>query len=219
MSVIAIFTISSESFPLGKCIRNQLTAEIEIERIAPIRKETFPFIFVWDHTNFEKLEATAREIHEIELITELETFENGKLYKISWRDGHCPLISEIIDNDGTILSAKGDSKTWEFELRFPEHMNASQFFRDVSGEGNVNIKLKSLVKEVNFESTEGTSMLTRKQERALKTAVEMGYFSVPREAHLDDVAETLGISSSAASSLLRRGCSRVFEDQLTDGLQ
>ncbi|MFD1640655.1 helix-turn-helix domain-containing protein [Halohasta litorea] len=210
MSVIATFEVSADSFPLGKSIENQSTAEIEIERVVPMRQGQFPFIFVWNHTDFEEFERSVSGLPEIESVVLLESFDNGRLYKIMWSDGDCPVIAEIISNEGTLLSAIGDPTEWVFEIRFPEHTNVSDFFRDVTDADDVELSLKSLVKEIDFESVDG-GILTDKQEQTLKTAFEMGYFCVPREAHLDDVADRLGISPSAASSLVRRGCAQLFE--------
>lgn len=46
--------------------------------------------------------------------------------------------------------------------------------------------------------------LTRRQFEALAVARESGYYEVPRETSLADVATELGVSESAASSLLRK---------------
>jgi predicted DNA binding protein len=47
--------------------------------------------------------------------------------------------------------------------------------------------------------------LTRRQFEAVGTARELGYYAVPREASLAEVADALGCSESAASTLLRKG--------------
>jgi predicted DNA binding protein len=214
MSVIATFDVSSDSFPLGKAIENQSTAEVEIERIIPMRQEKFPFIFVWNHTDYEEFEQSITTLPEIESIVLVETFDNGRLYKLEWGDNSCPVISEIVDNEGTLLSASGDPTVWEFEIRFPEHTNVSNFFRDVTDADGVELSLKSLIKEIDFESVDG-EILTDKQEQTLRTAFEMGYFCVPRRASLADVADQLGISPSSASSRLRRGYAQVFENKFT----
>ena len=214
MSIIATFTVSAESFPLGSCIENQPTAEIEIERIVPLRQKTIPFIFVWDHTDFEQFERAAASIPEIEWISQLETFTDGRLYKISWTDGVSPLIEEIVDSEGAILSARGDTTAWQFELRFPEHTNVSAFYQDVTTESEIDLQLESLVQEVAFQSDTGGALLTSKQRRALEVALDLGYYDVPREAHLNDVAEALDISPSATSTRLRRGCQQFFDQQL-----
>ncbi|WP_435358596.1 helix-turn-helix domain-containing protein [Haloarchaeobius sp. DFWS5] len=56
---------------------------------------------------------------------------------------------------------------------------------------------------------------TPAQEAALRTADEMGYFSVPRGATASDVADELGISKSAFLERLRRGQAALM-DQVFD---
>lgn len=102
---------------------------------------------------------------------------------------------------------------WRFELRFPSHPDVSQFFQDVTTESEIEIHLSSLVNEVAYQSGEEL-LLTDKQRAALETAIEMGYFEVPRAAHLEDIATELGISPSSASALLRRGARQFLSFHL-----
>lgn len=59
-------------------------------------------------------------------------------------------------------------------------------------------------------STTGRWDVTTAQERAIRTALELGYFSVPRQATASDVAAALGISKSAFLERLRRGQAGLF---------
>jgi predicted DNA binding protein len=55
-----------------------------------------------------------------------------------------------------------------------------------------------------------TGGLTDRQFEAVETATGMGYYAVPREASLSDVASALGVAESTASELLRRAESRLM---------
>jgi hypothetical protein len=48
--------------------------------------------------------------------------------------------------------------------------------------------------------------LTPKQREALAVAIDRGYFDVPRRATLAEVAAELGVSDTATSQRIRRGC-------------
>ncbi|MDL5360981.1 helix-turn-helix domain-containing protein [Halalkalicoccus sp. NIPERK01] len=52
--------------------------------------------------------------------------------------------------------------------------------------------------------------LTPTQEAALETALDMGYFEIPRKATASEVAAELGIGTSALSERLRRGQGALF---------
>ncbi|WP_435159600.1 helix-turn-helix domain-containing protein [Haladaptatus sp. DFWS20] len=56
------------------------------------------------------------------------------------------------------------------------------------------------------------SELTERQREALETAVEVGYYDVPRESGVEDVAEKLGCAASTASTHLRNAESRIVPE-------
>jgi len=209
MSLIAAFSAPTNSLSLGQCIENQPSTEIEIERVVPMREGTFPYIFVWNCKNYESFEESAKSLPDVTSLSTIEKFDNGRLYKLLWNEQEHKLISSLARNDGVLLFARGDSERWKFEFRFPTRANVSQFFTDVSNE-SIDLELTSLFEEVEFQLMEDESLLTSKQEHALKTALKMGYFNTPRDASLGDVATELNISASACSVLLRRGYKQLL---------
>lgn len=56
------------------------------------------------------------------------------------------------------------------------------------------------------------SKLTRPQREALVTAAEMGYFDVPRQATLGDVADELDVSGPSLSERLRRAQATLVDE-------
>lgn len=61
--------------------------------------------------------------------------------------------------------------------------------------------------------------LTRRQDRALRTAFELGYFGYPRRGSLADVAGALGIGRSATLEILRRATGKLAESRYGDELR
>lgn len=61
------------------------------------------------------------------------------------------------------------------------------------------------------ESTSYRWDLTPAQEECIRTALEMGYFTIPRQTTSEAVANELGISKSAFLERLRRGEASLFE--------
>jgi hypothetical protein len=54
--------------------------------------------------------------------------------------------------------------------------------------------------------------LTDRQHEALRIAYERGYFDIPRQASLEDIAEEIGVSPSSVSERLRRGQTQLIEE-------
>lgn len=67
------------------------------------------------------------------------------------------------------------------------------------------------------ESDEGP--LTDRQLECLTTAWQMGYFEVPREVTLAEVADALDVDTSTVSETIRRGTARVLDQFLSDHRQ
>ena len=83
-------------------------------------------------------------------------------------------------------------------------------FRDALDAGEQPYELRSVV---------GTSasgeLLTDRQREVLETALLMGYFEVPRKCTLAELSDSLGVDPSTASTVLRRGESRIVATYLT----
>jgi len=58
------------------------------------------------------------------------------------------------------------------------------------------------------------SNLTETQRDTLLTALQAGYFDVPRRINLQDLAEQFGISDTALSQRLRRGLTELLTSTL-----
>ena len=59
------------------------------------------------------------------------------------------------------------------------------------------------------------SDLTPAQREILELALDRGYFAIPRETNLMELAEELGISDQAVNERLRRGTAKVVLSALT----
>jgi predicted DNA binding protein len=72
--------------------------------------------------------------------------------------------------------------------------------RDALDAGGFDYELRSIV-----NTTETDSLMTDRQRELLETAARKGYFEVPRQSTLAEVAESVGVDKSTASTVLRRG--------------
>ncbi|TYL37909.1 bacterio-opsin activator [Natronococcus pandeyae] len=76
--------------------------------------------------------------------------------------------------------------------------------------GDVAYELQTLV-----HTTDTETLLTDRQRELLETALREGYFEVPRECTLAELAETVGVDKSTASTVLRRGEATLLKWFLT----
>jgi len=62
--------------------------------------------------------------------------------------------------------------------------------------------------------TSTKSVLTESQQRVLRTAYDMGYFSKKRRVALDKIADAVGISKSMAHKHIKDAVSRIVSDYI-----
>jgi len=76
---------------------------------------------------------------------------------------------------------------------------SKHFLRD-----NEKIRPESLMESGFLEFVSAADLLTKRQAEALKLAARLNYYDMPRRTSLQDIADKMGISESAASELLRK---------------
>jgi len=61
------------------------------------------------------------------------------------------------------------------------------------------------------EDRDPETLLTERQREVLRVALRHGYFAVPRDCRLADVADAVGVDKSTASETIRRGSGAILE--------
>lgn len=109
--------------------------------------------------------------------------------------------------DASLLDSTGSSDGWDIRMRVPDRA-ALVAYREACTIAGIDFRLDAV-----YEATDSrpSDRLTNAQRETLLAARELGYFSVPREATLADVAEHCGVSSQAASERIRRGTESLVD--------
>lgn len=145
---------------------------------------------------------------EVELLSE----EDGAdLYRMEWRDETRFLVRALTHGRATILDALGTSDGWRFRVLYPDR-DALARTVEHGEEHDIPIEIGSIRGvDSDFASRYG---LTGDQREAPVTASEHGYFSIPRETPLTELARETGTSHQALSERLRRGTEALVENTL-----
>ena len=211
MVTIAEFSVPTASFALAETLPQFPDVAVETDRIAAhVPESTMPCLWVTggDAEGLSESIADDRTVKEIEATAE---FDGEWLYQITWNDGIDQLVREMIDHEGVILEASGRGDCWRLRIRF---MTRDQFedFRAFFDERGPSFRLEQLFAAEHPRQTRGD--VTPEQREALLTAADLGYFEVPREGSIRDVADALGVSDQAVSERIRRGTENLVRDML-----
>jgi predicted DNA binding protein len=213
--VVFEFAVPAETFILEDALREHPEVVVEIERLVPTNHTPLPYLWTTDGQS-PSFEDAISDDPRIDRVVRKTTFEEGGLYRIEWGSDDGGLLDRISDTDSGIalLQAEGQGDEWRIKLRFPSRSQLTDF-RTFYEERGIDLRVIRL-----YDLTDpkmGQYNISQKQREALICALEMGHFQVPREASLEDIAETLDISPRAVSERLRRGQTNLISNSLTIG--
>ncbi|SIR72799.1 Predicted DNA binding protein, contains HTH domain [Haladaptatus litoreus] len=174
--------------------------EIELERIVPLREGIIPLFWV-EGGERENIKATLQEDSLTESAEYLTRADDRYLFEIRWVPEVDSLIQPMIESRAEVLRGKGDVNEWEFRLQFDDRPQLAEF-REMCQDNDIQIQLDALYNPVMPVEKGGT--LTDQQFDVIETAYQRGYWDIPRNVTLGELADLIGISSNACSQRLRR---------------
>ena len=107
----------------------------------------------------------------------------------------------LVEADGQILGLEHDAEGVHARVRCPSR-EAFVALKEAWERHHGEFRTLGLYTECGGDGR----TLSPKQREALAVALDLGYFDVPRRATLAQVAADLGVSDTAASQRIRRGC-------------
>lgn len=211
MPIIAEFSVPVESFALADTLPQFPDVVVEADRVAAHAvNTTMPSIWVTDGDAPEFATVAAND-STVNRISATADFDDERLYHIEWSEDIEQLIKKIIDHEGVILEASGKESYWRLRIRFITREQFEDFQTYVLEDGPP-FTLEQLFAARHPRHTRGD--VTPEQQEALTLAADLGYFQVPRETSIVEVAEELGISDQAVSERIRRGTENLVRDML-----
>lgn len=212
MSVIAEFTVPTDEFAFGAALSTVDEMTIILEEIVPTGDATMPYFWA-EGADFEAFECEVRADPSIEELVRLDRVDDAGLYRAQWHHSNDDLLTCIVATQGVMLEARSQGRRWYFRLRFPTHDDLTSFY-DRCNESGIVLAVDSVYDLAESPQLGRPYDLTPEQREALVLAVERGYFSVPGETTLDDLASELGISQQALSKRIRRGNEKILRTAL-----
>ncbi len=138
------------------------------------------------------------------------------LFQLEFGDGFKLFQQIVAENDGAILAARGESGTWTIKLLFHERASLSECYT-LFGQYEFDVEVTRLAGTNEF--TGAQTPLTETQYETICKAHELGYFDIPRQITLKELAAELDISHQALSERLRRCHAALVSAELTDRMK
>lgn len=214
MSTIAQFGVPAETFALRETLPAVPGVTVEAERVVAHDDRVMPF--VWAATEdlgaFEEALSDDPTVENERRLTELA---DGGFYQMEWVERIDVLVHSMTEHGAVILKARGQGDRWHLRILFPEREAFTQT-REFCRSHDLRFDVEQ-IHELDRRDQQGQWGLTTEQYEAVTTALDRGYYEVPRNASARDLAKKLGISHQALSERLRRGHGTLVSNALLVG--
>ena len=211
MTLFGEFQFDVDTFPLGLTLTEHPDAVAEIERVVVAEELLAPYVWI-SAGKLAAFEATAEEDPSVERLRNIDSFDGEALYRVVWARPVEETLYSITGGEIVVLEASGNHTGWTLRIRFTDREQLTRF-QSFCEDNGIGFTLERLYRETQ-PMTGGQYGLTDKQQEALVTAWEAGYFQAPRNATLEDVAESLGITHQSLSQRLRRAHHELIANTL-----
>ena len=211
MSTIAEFSIPTAEFALSETLERRPDMVFEIDRVvAHDTSHVVPFVRAtrgeFDELT-EILEADA-SVEEVELLAEVE---DEAYYRMVWTDRAQVIGYMVAEQEATVHEATASDGEWHLRVFFPERSGLAAT-NEYAQENGFTLNVTRIYGLGNLE--EAQNNLTEQQYDTLTTAVERGYYDIPRETNAEELADELDISHQALSERFQRGHRNLITSSL-----
>jgi predicted DNA binding protein len=217
MGTIAEFNIPADDFALGPTFQELPNLEVEIERlVAHDHDRVMPFAWLTtaDPDDLDRLDDVLSADSTVDSYEPISKIDGDRLYRMEWIDATEMIVHILLEEEGTILHAMGQSDGWHVRVLFPDRDSLSRTydFADEHGMRFDVVRIYAL-----DDDRKGRFGLSDEQQDTLAAATKLGYYDVPRRITQAELAEKLGVSHQALSERLRRAQKTLNENTVIIG--
>ncbi|MFC7222544.1 helix-turn-helix domain-containing protein [Halalkalicoccus sp. GCM10025322] len=214
MATIAEIRIPTDQFALHHTLTTLEDARFEIERIvAHDQEHVMPYVWATG-VDPDELERVVEDDPSVEVAEQLARPGETVLYQMKWIGSTEALIHILVEEEGTVLAAEGTHEGWFLRVLFPAREALSRTYDFCRGNG-LSLDVQRIYNV--DDGKQGRFGLTERQKSTLTAAYEHGYYGVPREVSLSELAEELDVSHQALSERLRRSHRALVENAVIIG--
>ncbi|MFY4813551.1 helix-turn-helix domain-containing protein [Haloarcula sp. AONF1] len=214
MSITTKIHIEHERLALVPTLQNLEDIAIRVITQGNTDPGSTVFPFLIEYRDRDRLEEMLDADPTVQIYELVDWTDQTGIYYIE----HTPetkLISSVVtDVNGFLVHTETKGNGWLVRLLLPDR-EALNTIWEYANENDISLDIIEIYgnTDTGGESSYG---LTDEQRIALTTAYENGYFGEPRDISLNEVADEIGLSSTAMSGRLRRGMRNLIAATIID---
>jgi predicted DNA binding protein len=210
MATIVKASVPADQFALAETITRLPSVQFDAVRLVVHEPDrVVPLLWACD-ADVDRLTRALEADSTTADVELVETLEDVALYRLAWTGEAHAVTSLLVGDRGAIVSAGNRRDRWTFRMLFPERSAVSATY-DACERHEVDLDVQRIY-QLSDSRLLGRFDLTDDQFETIQTALESGYYEVPRRATLEDLSAQLGVSHQALSERLRRGHRTLIEN-------
>lgn len=211
MTVVATIDVPADEFVFAAVATLDPDTRIEFEPVVPIGSTSISPLWVAG-PSVDAIDGALGANADVESFQIVRTVGERVLVHVEWTDEGGGFSELVRANEVAVLAVTCRAGSCTVRLRFTGHDALTTFYKACADRG-ITLDLRQ-VQRLDEADRPIDSNLTTAQYEALRVALEEGYFSIPREMTLRELADELDVSDTATSHRLRRGLVRLLEATL-----
>ncbi|ELY51160.1 helix-turn-helix domain-containing protein [Natronolimnohabitans innermongolicus] len=218
MTTIAELSLSTAEFALAETFDRLPELEVRVESVVaegPARTVPLVWFTHADHDAIEVALEADPTVADYQRLLENTDEEMEWFYRLEYDEDVSSVCQAVYANGGTLLDAQVADDQWTLRLLFPEREELSDAVSAIE-DSSTRVDVRRMVEAGQDEGLETTAALTDPQQEAIAEAYRQGYYDVPREISLEELASELDISHQALSERLRRANRVLASEQLDE---
>lgn len=215
MSLVATFSLPWRALLPGRVLADHLAdgdVRVELEGTAVDGDDPLPLVWV-SGADPDAVAATLAAHDAVERADRVHAVGDETLFSVRW-DGTDGTLAALRSSEAVLLEGTATAEGWTLQARFRDEAALESFYRAALDRSD-GVELEDVLDQGS--ATGDDYGLTPEQRRTLVAAARRGFFRVPRETTMVDLADELGVSDSAVSQRIRRGLGSLVAETLADG--
>ncbi|MFC6724703.1 helix-turn-helix domain-containing protein [Halobium palmae] len=214
MSITAKVHITHERLALVPTLRRLGDVEIRVITQGTTNPGATAFPFLFEYPDRAALEASLDADPTVDSYDLIDWTDQTGVYYIE-HTSETKLISSVVaDVGGFLVKTETGGNGWNVRLLLPDRSALNSIWT-YAADNDIDLDIVELYGN-DDSGTDSSYGLTDEQKVALQTAFERGFYEEPRDSSLSDVADELGLSSTAMSGRLRRGTRNLIAATIAD---
>lgn len=208
----AQFVLPAEDFALAELFERVPDARTECEP-AVANPDDHALLVVRTDEQQRAVDTAIRSDPDVAAVERFGERPHGCTYRVTWKSQPQQLIQRLVAGDITLLSARGRDGNWKLRVLAP-HRDMIAHAHKIMNEFGCDADWRRISPFDGEDIGSGRTELTDEQRETILKAFESGYYSIPRDTTMEELADDIGISHQALSERFRRAYKHLIATEL-----